>query len=199
MMRPSNELPAVHLCREVVDFRKGINGLAVLVEEVLQHDPFSEQLFDIPVEKVSDRYEIMRYGGAGELTQLTFGVVRFDHVAGQQLIALLPRVLQIDTWNDDEGSWLQSTLRFIGREARELRPGCRAQAFRHGSLIGWVNPPSAISPGCECSLRDFSFRSRRIHWQCLLSISGINRKRHFLGRLSGSLGWRRGVFVKQPL
>jgi hypothetical protein len=65
----------------------------------------------------------MRYGGAGELTQLTCGVVRFDHVAARQLIALLPRVLQIDTWDEDEGSWLQSTLRFIAREARELRPG----------------------------------------------------------------------------
>jgi hypothetical protein len=32
-------------------------------------------------------------------------------------------VLQIDTWNNDEGSWLQSTLRFVAREARELRPG----------------------------------------------------------------------------
>jgi len=45
MMRPSNELPAVYLCREVVDFCKGVNGLAILVEGVLQQDPFSEQLF----------------------------------------------------------------------------------------------------------------------------------------------------------
>ncbi|MDT8328925.1 MAG: IS66 family insertion sequence element accessory protein TnpB [Roseovarius sp.] len=45
MMRPSNALPAVYLCREVVDFRKGINGLAVLVEEALQLNPFCEQLF----------------------------------------------------------------------------------------------------------------------------------------------------------
>jgi len=44
-MRPSNELPAVYLCREAVDFRKGINGLAALVEEALALDPFSEQLF----------------------------------------------------------------------------------------------------------------------------------------------------------
>ncbi len=28
MMQPSNELPAVYLCRDVVYFRKGINGLA---------------------------------------------------------------------------------------------------------------------------------------------------------------------------
>lgn len=45
MMRPSNALPAVYLRRDVVDFRKGINGLTVLVEEALQRDPFSEQLF----------------------------------------------------------------------------------------------------------------------------------------------------------
>ena len=45
MMRPSNDLPLVYLCRDAVDFRKGINGLAVLVEETLQLDPFSEQLF----------------------------------------------------------------------------------------------------------------------------------------------------------
>ena len=44
-MRPSNDLPAVYLCRESVDFRKGINGLAALVEESLALDPFSEQLF----------------------------------------------------------------------------------------------------------------------------------------------------------
>lgn len=45
MMRPANDLPLVYLCRDAVDFRKGINGLAVLVEETLQLDPFSEQLF----------------------------------------------------------------------------------------------------------------------------------------------------------
>ena len=45
MMRASNELPVVYLCREAVDFRKGINGLSILVEELLSLDAFSEQLF----------------------------------------------------------------------------------------------------------------------------------------------------------
>lgn len=44
-MRPSNDLPVVYLCRDVVDFRKGINTLSILVEDVLELDPFSEQLF----------------------------------------------------------------------------------------------------------------------------------------------------------
>jgi len=117
-------------------------------------------LFDIPVEKVSDRYEIMRYGGAGELTQLTCGVVRFDHVAGRQLIALLPRVLQIDTWNDDEGSWLQSTLRFIAREARELRPGGETVITHLADILiiqairAWIDSVPETERGWLAALRD---------------------------------------------
>ena len=45
MMRPANDLPVVYLSREVVDFRKGINGLSILVEDTLSLDPFSEHLF----------------------------------------------------------------------------------------------------------------------------------------------------------
>ena len=40
MMRPSNDLPVVYLCRDIVDFRKGINGLSILVEDTLLRDPF---------------------------------------------------------------------------------------------------------------------------------------------------------------
>jgi len=45
MLRPSNDIPVVYLCRDIVDFRKGINGLAILVEESLDLNPLSEQLF----------------------------------------------------------------------------------------------------------------------------------------------------------
>ena len=44
MMRPSPDLPVVYLCREAVDFRKGLQALAVLVESQLKLDPFA-QLF----------------------------------------------------------------------------------------------------------------------------------------------------------
>ena len=45
MRRPSNDLPVVYVCRDVVDFRKGIKSLSVLVEATLALDPFSEHLF----------------------------------------------------------------------------------------------------------------------------------------------------------
>ncbi len=43
-MRPGEEVE-VYLCREVVDFRKSINGLSAIVEEHLELDPFGPQLF----------------------------------------------------------------------------------------------------------------------------------------------------------
>lgn len=117
-------------------------------------------LFDIPVEKVSDRYEIMRFGGEGELTHLTCGVVSFDHVAGKRLIAQLPGVLQIDTWNDDDASWLQSTLRFISREARELRPGGETVITHLADIIiiqairTWIDTAPEANQGWLAALRD---------------------------------------------
>ena len=45
MMRPSNDIDVVWLCRAAVDFRKGINGLSILAEEQLTRDPFSGHLF----------------------------------------------------------------------------------------------------------------------------------------------------------
>ena len=45
MMRPGNDGREVFLCRDPVDFRKGINGLAVLVEAEMGQDPFAERLF----------------------------------------------------------------------------------------------------------------------------------------------------------
>jgi len=118
-------------------------------------------LFDIPVEQVSERYEVMRYGGEnGELTQLTCGVVRFDHAAGQQLIAQLPRVLQVDAWSDEEGSWLQSTLRFISREAREPQPGGETVITHLADILiiqairSWINSAPEAGQGWLAALRD---------------------------------------------
>jgi AraC-like DNA-binding protein len=109
---------------------------------------------------VSERYEIMRHGGDGELTHLTCGLVRFDHVAGQQLVALLPKVLQIDTWEEEEGSWLQSTLRFIVREARELRPGGETVITHLADILiiqairSWLDTAPDANQGWLAALRD---------------------------------------------
>lgn len=45
MMRPSADLSEVFVCLEPIDFRKGINGLAALVEAGLQLNPFATALY----------------------------------------------------------------------------------------------------------------------------------------------------------
>ncbi len=64
MMRPSNDLDTVWLCRQVVDFRKGINGLSILVEEQLIRDPFSGQLF-VFINRARDKIKILYWERSG--------------------------------------------------------------------------------------------------------------------------------------
>ncbi len=68
MMRPSNDLDVVWLCRKAVDFRKGINGLSILVEDQLVRDPFNGQLF-VFVNRRRDKIKILYWG-----VPRTFGV-----------------------------------------------------------------------------------------------------------------------------
>ncbi len=120
----------------------------------------AEPLFEIPVEQVSERYEIMRYGGGGDFAHVTCGVVRFDHVAAQHLIQLLPKVLLVDAWDQDDGSWLQSTLRFITREAKELRPGGETVITRLADILiiqairAWLDSAPGADRGWLRALRD---------------------------------------------
>lgn len=117
-------------------------------------------LLDIPVEKVSERFEVMRYGGGGEMTRAMYGVVRFDHVAARHLISHLPQVVRIDSWEDDAGSWLQSTLRFIAREAALLRPGGETVITRLADVLviqairSWLDTAPEADQGWLAALRD---------------------------------------------
>lgn len=120
----------------------------------------TEPLFDIPVERVSERYEVLRYGRGGEFTHKTCGVVRFDHVAAEHLVALLPKVLRVDTFDLDEGGWLQSTLRFISHEAKELRPGGETVITRLADILviqmirAWIDSAPEADQGWLAALRD---------------------------------------------
>ena len=122
-------------------------------------DVMALPLFDIPGEKISDRYEIMRHGGGGDFAQITAGVVRVDRSAVGNLLALFPKVLQIDAW-DDESGWLQSTLRFIAQEARDLKPGGETVITRLTDILiiqlirTWVESVSGADQGWLAALWD---------------------------------------------
>ena len=54
----------VHLWREAIDFRKGINGIVVLIESQLQMDPFSMHLFTF-TNKRRDKIKILYWELSG--------------------------------------------------------------------------------------------------------------------------------------
>ncbi len=75
------------------------------------------KLFEIPREQVSERYETLQLGGDGERTTMICGLFKFDDPAAQQLIALLPKIITVDTWASPQSDWMQSTLRMISRRS----------------------------------------------------------------------------------
>jgi AraC-like DNA-binding protein len=118
------------------------------------------KLFDLPRERVSDRYEILRHGGGGTPTTVICGVVRFDHPAAVRLVGLLPRVIAIDAWSSPELEWIESTLRLMAVEARELRPGGETVITRLADILviqairSWIAKDPAAQTGWLAALQD---------------------------------------------
>jgi len=117
-------------------------------------------LFALPRVEVSDRYERLRHGGGGAATNLICAVVRFDHPAARQLLALLPRVIRVEEWRSPQFEWLQSTLRLMAAEARELRPGGETVVTRLADILviqtirAWIEKDPAAQTGWLGALRD---------------------------------------------
>jgi AraC-like DNA-binding protein len=117
-------------------------------------------LFDLPRAPIGDRYEVLRHGGGGAATTVICGVVRFDHPAAKQLIRLLPKLISVDIWNAPEMEWIQSTLRFIAAEARELRAGGEAVITRLADILviqairSWLARDPTSLTGWLGALRD---------------------------------------------
>jgi transposase len=58
LMRPAADLPEVYLSRTAIDFRKGLDALAQLVEAELGQSPFSERLL-VFVNRRRDKIKIL--------------------------------------------------------------------------------------------------------------------------------------------
>jgi AraC-like DNA-binding protein len=141
-------------------------GSLTLIPDGIAHrfrsapDASTEPLFDIPVQRLSDRYEIMRHGGGGELTQVTYAVLRPDHIAARRLVAQLPPVLHLDRFDDDETGWLHSTLRLVTREAQTLQPGGETMLTRLADVLviqvirAWLDTAPEARQGWLAALRD---------------------------------------------
>ena len=128
----------------------------------LVHEPGGESIdfFDLPVERVSERYERLEHGGGGALCRLICVVVRFDHAAAERLVDALPPVLHLDAWDGGSDRWLADTLRFIASEAEALRPGGETVITRLADILliqmvrHWIETTADVDAGWLAALRD---------------------------------------------
>lgn len=117
-------------------------------------------LFTLARVAVSERYELLRHGGSGEPTLMICGAVRFDDPAARRLVGLLPRVMCIDSWSGLRQDWLESTLRLLGAEARELRPGGETVITRLADILvvqairSWISAAPSAQTGWLGALQD---------------------------------------------
>jgi AraC-like DNA-binding protein len=154
------------ILREGEETRRLETGDLVLVPHGLGHalldDPASPvvQLEDLKCEHPNERYALFRQGGGGAVTQLVCVNVRFDHPAAHRLIAQLPKIIHVKAANSHEMEWLDATLRFIGSEARTLRPGGDTVLTRLADILiiqtirWWIEHQAALQPGWLSALRD---------------------------------------------
>lgn len=129
---------------------------------VLRSEPDAPapNILDLPLERVSDRYENLRHGRGGERTTLICAAVRFDHPAGRDLVGHMPAIIHVDALATLESEWLHSTLRLMAAEAKALRPGGETMITRLADVLvvqairSWLeNDPSART-GLLGALRD---------------------------------------------
>src|SRR6266568_586573 len=120
----------------------------------------ARRIDDLPHERVSDRYKILRHGGGGAPTSLICGAVRFDHPAAHRLIGALPKVIHVHASSGRSQDWLESTLRFMAAEAKELRPGGETVITRLADILviqairSWIGNDPAARAGWLGALQD---------------------------------------------
>jgi AraC-like DNA-binding protein len=89
----------------------------------------------LPQEMPSERYSLLRHGGGGAATTLVCGVVAFDTSRAGDLLALLPEIIHIDASSLAHWEWMPSMLRFMGDEAKALRPGGETLITRLSDIL----------------------------------------------------------------
>ena len=86
--------------------------------------------------------------------------MHFDDPAARRLLEFLPRLICVDAWDSAQIEWLHSTLRFMGNEARELKPGGETIITRLADVLviqalrTWIAQDDDAGKGWLRAIRD---------------------------------------------
>ena len=152
-------------------------------------------ILDLGLERVSDRYEILRHGGGGEPTTLVCGAVRFAHPAARRLVESLPRIIHVEAPDAAGLEWMRASLGLMASEARELRPGGEAIITRLADILvvqairAWLEHDPAARSGWLGALRDPQIG------RALALIHSDPARAWTVGSLAGELAMSRSAFA----
>lgn len=169
-IEPCMMLPVVLSGRcvlEIGDERHTLEaGSAALITRGVPHrllsspDAPSAALFDIPVERVGETYERMRFGGGGERTQIAYAAMTVDEPLTARLVAELPELIRTDAWEDGEPGAFGTVLGLLSHEAQTLEPGGEAVMTRLADVLviqvlrRWLRTSDTAGAGWLAALRD---------------------------------------------
>lgn len=169
-IEPCMMLPVVLSGRCVLEIGGDVHtleaGSAALITRGVPHRLLSEPgapstgLLDIPVERVGETYERMRFGGGGERTQIAYAAMTVDEPLTARLVAELPELIRVDAWDGGRSGAFGTVLRLLADEARTLEPGGEAVMTRLADVLvihvlrQWLRTSSDASTGWLAALRD---------------------------------------------
>ncbi len=117
-------------------------------------------LFEIPVDQVSERYEVMRVDGGGALARVTYAVLCVESASTRRLVEQLPEVIQVDSWGDAAAGAFHDVLRIVAAEAETSRPGGETVMTRLADVLvvqlmrSWLDHAPEARLGWLAALRD---------------------------------------------
>ena len=117
-------------------------------------------VLDLPHVLADDRYALLRHGGGGAETTLVCGIVRLEHHAAHDLLNMLPAVIHLDAFSTPHTEWMQSTLKLMAEEARQLLPGGDTLITRLADILviqairSWLRSDPVARTGWLGALRD---------------------------------------------
>lgn len=147
---------AIHLTPgDIVLLPRGA-GHQIACDQSVACQPF----FDIPATQVSERFERIQYGGNGEETFLTCGVLSLDNLTARKLMSQLPPLIHIKSEDSELPASLQTLTKLMEKEAETLRAGGEAVLSNLADIIviqvirHWIEHAPEANQGWLGALKD---------------------------------------------
>lgn len=92
-------------------------------------------LAELPIEQVTERYEMLTYGGGGKTSKLICGALIFQHPLAIKLLGILPSFIKIDGEAETSVGIVGSISSLLESEAQNISVGAEAVIARLADIL----------------------------------------------------------------